>query len=188
MSAEATAKVLGLADAEQAEYAAAHDHDHEAFLDDKYDVTGVDLDPAPVAHIAPAGDRPAHCLEVTGQHWTRAIVLANTQPPACRECLEIAEVLDTIELYDLARLAAGVAADVPVVAFAWRLDTEALPMRDLSTRDVVAVRLLCDPAAPLSVLKADLWQEIRSERPHLYPALCARDVAGAYAAALEADR
>lgn len=166
----------------------AASYDHEAFLNDKYDVTGVDLDPAPVAHIAPAGDRPAHCLEVTGQHWTRAVVLANTQPPACRECLEIAEALDKIDLYDLARLAAGVAADVPVVAFAWRLDTEALPMRDLTTRDVVAVRLLCDPAAPLSVLKADLWQEIRAERPHLYPALCAGDVAGAYAAALEAGQ
>lgn len=164
---------------DQADYIAAYDH--EAFLNDKYDVTGVDLEPVDVAHVAPTADRPALCLEVTGAHLTRAEILASTKPPACPECLAIADRLDAVELYDLARLAAGVAADVTVLPHASRRDTEALALRDLSTRDVVAVRLLCDPAAPLSALKADLWQDIRADRPRVFAALCARDVAGAYA-------
>ena len=163
-------------------------YDHEAFLNDKYDVTGVDLET--VAHVAPAADRPALCLESTGVHWTLGVVLATTAVTACAECLAIADRLGDIKIEDLARLAAGVGPDVTVLPTVTRLDTEALPMRDLATRELVAVRLLCDPADPLTALKADLWQEIRAERPHVFAALAARDVAGAYAAAAarEADR
>lgn len=157
-------------------------YDHEAFLNDKYDVTGVDLETHAVAHIAPTADRPALCLESTGAHMTRDRVLANTKPAACHECLAIAERLDDFTLDDLAYLAAGILRGVPVILTVTRLDTEALPMRDLSTREVVAVRLLCDPAAPVSGLKADLWQEIRAERPRVFAALAARDLEAAYAA------
>lgn len=157
-------------------------YDHEAFLNDKYDVIGVDLEPAGLAHVAPTADRPALCLEVTGTHKPLAVVLASVGSPACDECLAIAERLDDLRLDDLAYLAAGLGRGVPVMITATRLDTEALPMRDLATREVVAVRLLCDPAAPVSALKADLWQEIRADRPRVFAALCARDLEAAYAA------
>ena len=163
-------------------------YDHEAFLNDKYDVTGVDLEPAGVMHVAPALDRPALCLEATGTHKPLGVVLASPGLPACPECLAIAELLDTFRLEDLARLLAGVAVNVPVLPIAWRIDTEALPVRDLATRAIVAVRLLCDPATHLSVIKADLWQEIRAERPLVYAALCARDLQAAYVVPPEADQ
>lgn len=161
-------------------------YDHEAFLDDKYDVTGVDLET--VAHVAPAADRPALCLEATGVHWTLGVVLATTAVTACVECLAIADRLGDIRLEDLVRLAAGVSLNVPMLSTVTRLDTEALPMRDLATRAVVAVRLLHDPADPLSAIKADLWQEIRAERPQVYAALCAGDLQAAYVAEPKADQ
>lgn len=161
------------------------DYDHETFLADKDAISGLDLEPAAVAdvvHITPTADRTALCLEVNGTFAQFGALLA--QPlPACRECLAIALRLKDIEMHDLARLVAGVAATVPVLPLAWQLDTEAVPVRDLSTREIVAVRLLLDPAVSLSVIKADLWQELRADRPQLYAALCAGDVSAAYAAA-----
>lgn len=219
MSAEATAKVLGLADAEQAEYAdashpvdstpyqlpdgrkvigrdayeaetvaaifaeaAAEPYDHEAFLEDKDAISGLDVDPDDVAHIVPAAGRPALCLEVTGSRMSGPEFNFTSDRNACRDCLAIAERLQGLDVSNLARLAAGVSSNVPVIPTRWELGTQALPVREITTREIVAVRLMVDLPHDLSAIKADLWQEIRAERRSAYAALCFGDLAAAYAA------
>lgn len=139
---------------------------------------------AAVIHVTPSDDRPALCLEVNGTFSTlHPAALAAQRAPVCPECHDIAVRIETFKLEDLARLAAAVPAGTPVVPISTRLETEVLRVRDVATVETVTlVRLLCDPAATLWAIRADLWQEIRLERPNVYAAMCAGDLTAAYAA------